>query len=136
MTTIKSSCYLSVASTQPALQTTYIHLELKISTVMHSLCRKMKVLIFRHYRNFSLLDPSYISSKCSPRGTSRARCRGCCATMLQKPPAEVTPTPSILWADDGPPVLHTCSQPPRGLSVLTKSLQRKPSPFESFHWFC
>lgn len=46
----------------------------------------------------------------------------------------VTPTSSILWAEDGPPIFCTCSQPLHRLSVLTKTLRRKPSPGESFHW--
>lgn len=51
-----------------------------------------------------------------------------------KPPTEVTPILSILYAKDGPLTFCTSSQPSPSPSALTKSLQAKPSPGESFHW--
>lgn len=72
---------------------------------------KMKVLICRHYRNFSLLDPNCIHSKCSPCSTSRASSRGCCTTILQKPPTEMIPPLPFYGQRMVLPTSCTCSQP-------------------------
>lgn len=107
---------------------------------MHGLCMKMEVLICWRHRVSSWLDPNCASSKRSPCSRFAVSCRGYCVMMLQKPPTEATPTPPISWAEDGPPTFCTCSQPSHMPSVLTKSLQWKPSPGESFQnlgrWWC
>lgn len=85
----------------------YIHLQLKISIFRHGLCIKIKVFVCWCYRISSLLVPTYISSKHFPCVTFRSSCRGCCVMMILrydvvKPPTEMMPIPSILYANDGP----------------------------------